>query len=50
MLIGRKYIGEYRYDKKHGYGTYELSDGRKYVGNWKDGYQDGEGEFYGFNG
>jgi hypothetical protein len=37
-FIGRKYTGEYFEDKKHGLGTYEMADGRKYVGQWKDGY------------
>jgi hypothetical protein len=49
---GRKYEGEYKFDKKDGYGIYawldslitDLSfraDGRKYEGNWKDGKQHG---------
>jgi hypothetical protein len=29
---GRKYVGEYRDDKKHGYGSYSWSDGRLYEG------------------
>ena len=34
---GRKYIGEYLEDKKHGYGIFEWSDGIKYMGSWEDG-------------
>ena len=43
---GRKYIGEYKDDKKEGYGVFEWNDERKYKGMWKNGKQDGEGEFY----
>ena len=32
-------------DKKHGYGVYHWSDGRKYEGYWKDGRQHGEGKY-----
>ncbi len=31
-IDGRKYEGEYKNDKKDGYGIFEWSDGRKYVG------------------
>lgn len=34
---GRKYEGEYQYDKKHGSGTYVWADGRKYEGEWAYG-------------
>lgn len=34
---GRKYIGEYIDDKKHGQGTFVWPDGRKYEGAWKYG-------------
>ena len=30
---------------KHGHGEMKWSDGRKYVGSWVDGRQDGEGVF-----
>ena len=42
----RKYCGEYKDDKKDGYGVFEWSDGRIYKGFWKNGKQDGEGEFF----
>ena len=29
---GRKYIGNYLEDKKHGFGEFEWPDGRKYKG------------------
>ena len=31
---------------KNGYGEYEWADGRKYKGFWKNGKQQGKGEFY----
>lgn len=34
---GRKYIGDYKDDKKHGYGQFEWPDGRKYKGYWENG-------------
>ena len=41
---GRKFEGEYQFDKKHGYGCYRWSDGRKYIGEWKNGMRDGQGK------
>ena len=32
---GRKYEGEYLYDKKHGFGVYTWADGRRYAGEWE---------------
>jgi hypothetical protein len=50
---GRKYHGQYKDDKKEGYGVFEWyltcnfrNDGRKYKGMWKNGKQHGEGEFW----
>ena len=40
---GRRYEGHYRYNKKHGEGTYTYSDGSKYRGEWNDGMQHGIG-------
>ena len=40
---GRKYEGAYRFNKKHGEGTYTYSDGSKYRGEWVDGMQHGVG-------
>ena len=34
---GRKYIGEYKHDKKDGNGLYIWADGKKYDGNWSNG-------------
>lgn len=34
---GRKYEGEYKDDKKNGYGIYIWADGRKYFGWWSKG-------------
>ena len=34
---GKVYEGEYKDDKKHGYGTFFWGDGRKYTGYWADG-------------
>ena len=34
---GRMYEGEYKDDKKNGYGVYKWADGRIYEGNWLDG-------------
>lgn len=42
----RKYVGDYKQNKKEGVGFFEWADGRKYKGNWKNGKQEGEGEFY----
>ena len=43
---GRKYIGNYKNDKKDGYGELTTKDGKKYKGHWKNGKQHGEGEFF----
>ena len=43
---GRKYEGEFKNDKKNGYGEFTSSDGKKYKGEWKDGKQNGEGELF----
>ena len=34
---GRRYEGEYKYDKKDGFGKYIWVDGRRYEGFWKNG-------------
>ena len=33
-------------DKKHGKGEFKWADGRKYVGTWNRGKQDGIGTYY----
>ena len=34
---GRKYVGEYKYGRMDGQGTYTYPDGSKEVGEWKSG-------------
>lgn len=34
---GRKYVGEYHKDKKHGKGVFYWGDGRIYDGEWLNG-------------
>ena len=41
----RKYIGEYKDDKKDGYGEFFWPDGRVYKGRWEKGKQHGKGLF-----
>lgn len=36
-------MGEYKDDKKHGYGIYKWADGRLYLGQWMRGKQHGLG-------
>ena len=40
---GTCYMGEYKDDKKHGYGIYKWTDGRLYLGYWMKGKQHGLG-------
>tara|TARA_Y100000588_G_C14230990_1_gene915281 strand:+ start:160 stop:1476 length:1317 start_codon:yes stop_codon:yes gene_type:complete len=40
---GDKYVGELRYGKYHGQGTYTWTNGEKHVGEWKDGKYHGQG-------
>ena len=40
---GRKYVGEFKDDKKHGQGTLTVADGTKYVGEFKDDKMHGQG-------
>jgi len=43
---GRRYEGEYEFDKKHGYGIYTWADGiRKYEGFWESGKMHGLGRY-----
>ena len=41
-----KYLEKFENDKRDGYGEYKFKDGRIYKGNWKNGFQHGEGQFY----
>jgi len=34
---GRKYTGDYLYDRKEGHGVFLWNDGRRYEGNWLNG-------------
>jgi len=40
---GKKYIGQYRKDKKWGYGVFIFSDSKVWEGAWYDGKQHGIG-------
>jgi len=40
---GKQYIGEYKYDKKEGYGRYIWNKDQYFEGFWKDGKQYGNG-------
>ena len=42
---GRKYVGEFKDDNRHGKGKYTWANGKIYEGGWKDGKQHGEGIF-----
>ena len=42
---GRKYLGEYFNDLKHGYGMFIWPDGRSYKGMWLKGKMHGKGVF-----
>ena len=46
-----KYVGQINMEaKRHGQGTYDWNDGRKYVGEWKDGERTGQGTLSWANG
>ena len=40
---GSKYVGEFKNDEPHGYGTFVWTNGDKYYGQWKDGKSYGDG-------
>ena len=42
---GAEYIGELRFGKRDGQGTYTFPSGQKYVGEFKDGEYDGQGTY-----
>ena len=50
MKVSLKILGEYKNDKKEGFGVYKWADGRRYEGMWKDGKQHGKGKFIMANG
>ena len=39
----RKYIGGFKNDMRHGWGTMEWPDGKMYEGEWSEGKQNGVG-------
>jgi hypothetical protein len=43
---GDKYVGEFKYRKYHGQGTWTTLYGSKYVGEWKDFKYHGQGTYY----
>ena len=47
---GRKYSGQYQFDKKHGYGEYTWADGRRYLGEWANSKRHGKGKIISFDG
>merc|ERR1719188_2706818 len=42
---GRRYVGSYAEDRKHGQGTFSWQDGRRYEGQWVAGKRDGIGTY-----
>jgi hypothetical protein len=42
---GRRYLGEFKGDLRHGSGEFRWPDGRVFKGFWKGGVMDGEGVF-----
>ena len=42
---GEKYVGEFKFGKPHGHGTYSFPSGNNYVGEHKDGKRNGQGTF-----
>lgn len=39
------YHGRFLNFRRHGFGTYDYSNGDKYIGNWKDDVRDGHGKY-----
>ena len=44
-MEGGKYMGEFKNNKRHGYGAYTWASGNKYVGEYKNGKIHGQGTF-----
>ena len=44
---GRKYIGEFVDDLRHGNGRFTFENGSEYDGQWQLGLQHGEGSYKG---
>tara|TARA_B100001059_G_scaffold114388_1_gene114648 strand:+ start:742 stop:1278 length:537 start_codon:yes stop_codon:yes gene_type:complete len=49
-FLGDKYTGEWKNDKKHGYGTYTWKNGNKYEGVYYDDFPNGQGTLFYSNG
>ena len=47
---GSKYVGEWRDNRRDGYGTNTFPNGETYVGEWKDDKRNGQGTLTGVNG
>ena len=47
---GDKYEGDYKDNKKHGFGSYFYANGEKYEGEWFDDLKNGLGKMYFING
>ena len=45
IFNGNEYVGEFKYHKKNGQGTYTHANGAKYVGEFKGGKQLGQGTY-----
>ena len=43
---GDKYIGEFKTERKSGYGVYHFINGDRYEGDFKDDYPDGYGKAF----
>ena len=39
------YVGDFKEDKKNGFGIYTYTDGVRYVGEFKDDMKDGKGKY-----
>ena len=44
--IFKSYDGEFKDDNQSGFGILLWKNGDKYIGEWKDGYQEEEGKLY----
>ena len=45
-MDGSCYKGVYKNGKKHGFGTYQWTDGSKYQGQWEDNCLNGYVNYY----